>query len=665
MRERLSRLVAESPGAVPGAVLVALFIWFAADWAGFRGVTYLPGTLLLLALLAVLVAALPRPRPSRAAVVAIAALAAYAAWSYLSIAWADDQAIAWDGANRTVFYALALALLAMWPVQPGVAAWLVGAYALGVAAVGLVELLRAAGAANPIEYMPEGRLTEPATYANANVALFFTAFWPCAVLSSRREVFPPLRGLLLGAAGLLMGLTLLGQSRAWFFVFPLSVLIAVALVPGRGRLIVTLGALAAATGLMLDPVLTVYDDFERDVNVASQLDSATRAIVLVSAALAVLGALAAVLDSRVSLEPRTARRASTAVLGAFVAAVAIAAIAVFAVKGDPITLASDAWDDFSEGGSAMLTESSRFSGDLTSYRYDYWRVAWENFEREPLLGVGADNFKQDYLLRGESYQQPTYPHSVELRALSQTGLIGFLLLAVSFGAALVGTVRVALRGGLGGAVAATAAVGFTYWIFHGTFDWLWEFAGLGGPAIGLMGLALALRPAPETASEWRIPGPALVAGAVVAAVLAIGVTLPWIAERDYRWAADNESATDEDKLDRLERAASLNRLTPDPDFAIGLIHASQGRYGEADAAFERALDRNPNYAHAYLQLGAIASQSGRSDLAEEQIERSLALAPRDEIVRQALRTVRQGKQLDPVELYDRIRRDIDIRLGRR
>ena len=666
MAARLTRLVAESPGAVPGAVLMIVFVWFAADEAGFRGVTYLPGALLLLALLAVMVATLPRPRPTRAATLAVAGLAAYAAWSYLSILWADNQGIAWDGANRTVFYALALALFALWPVRPGPAAWLLGAYALGVATVGLVELLRVAAAANPIGFMPEGRLSEPAGYANANVALWFSAFWPCAMLASRREVFPPVRGLLLGAAGLLLGLCLLGQSRAWFFVGPISVLLAVAFVPGRARVIVTLGVLALAMLPMLDPVLNVYDTFERDVNVAAEVDEATRAIVLVSAALAVLGALVAVLDMRLRVEERTARRLDRGVVAGFIAVLAVGALVVFAVEGDPVSLASDAWDDFSEGGSAQLTDRSRFGGDLTSYRYDYWRVAWENFEREPLVGVGADNFAQDYLLRGESYQQPTYPHSVELRALSQTGLIGFLLLATSFGAALAGALSIALRDrGLAGVVAGTATVIFGYWILHGTFDWLWEFAGLGGPAIGLMGLALATRTNGSAVEPWHIPRPALAGAAVVAALLTIGLTLPWLAERDLRRAQDTAGSDPQGALDRLDRAASLNRLSSLPDKSAGVIHVRAGRLGDAQAAFERVLDRDPRDAYAHLQLGAIASQGGRREMAIEELERALELAPRDGITRSSLRTVRGGAELDVVKLDARIRLDIEIRLGRR
>ena len=42
--------------------------------------------------------------------------AAYAAWSYLSIAWAEQKADAWDGANRTALYAVVFALFALWPL---------------------------------------------------------------------------------------------------------------------------------------------------------------------------------------------------------------------------------------------------------------------------------------------------------------------------------------------------------------------------------------------------------------------------------------------------------------------------------------------------------------------------------------------------------------------
>ena len=666
MRERAATLVADSPGVVPASFGVAIFVFFAADEGGFRGTTWYPAALLLLALLAVLLVTLPRPRPSRLGWIAILAMAAYAAWSYLSILWANQQGIAWDGANRTVFYALVVASFALWPIKPRPAAVIAGAWGLGVAGVGLVELLRVAAAANPASYLPEGRLAEPAGYANANVALWFSAFLPCAILAGRRETPVPVRGLLLGAAGLLAGLAVLGQSRAWFFGFPPALLLAVALVPGRARTIAAVAAVGAALLPALDSLLNVYDSFEIGVNVAPEVDDATRALVFSSTALAVVGGVAAALERGVRVEPRTAARLSAGIVIAFLVALGAGAIAFVAVKGNPVTVVSDAWDDFRDIGSTPQLGEARFGGDFTSYRYDYWRVAYENFERRPIAGVGVDNFAQDYLVRGKSFQQPTYPHSVELRALSQTGLIGALLLFASLAALVWGPARHAWRdGGLGGVVAGTGVVVFAYWLLHGTFDWLWEFPGLGGPALALpaMGLALAEgRADPEGLSVRRL---LIAAGALVAALAAAGLTLPYLAERDLRKGYDLADENPAEALDRFDRAASLNRLSALPIKAAGVVLAREGRYGAAEHEFRRALERDPRDAYSYLQLGAIASQGQRPYPAKRLLAKAVQLAPRDAATIDAWRAVKRGRELNVAELDAKIRKDIDVRLGRR
>src|SRR5689334_25322383 len=101
---------------------------------GYAVTTWAPGALLLVALLAVCawplplrVAELPRP-----VVVALGALAAFTAWSYLSIAWADDQGVAWEGANRTLLYLVVFALFAAWRQRPETAALVLGAWTLAL-----------------------------------------------------------------------------------------------------------------------------------------------------------------------------------------------------------------------------------------------------------------------------------------------------------------------------------------------------------------------------------------------------------------------------------------------------------------------------------------------------------------------------------------------------
>ena len=128
----------------------------AASNGGFFATDWYPAALFSLGLVLVAALAVPLLRaPTRAVPVACLALAAYAAWSYLSIIWSAQKGDAWDGANRTAFYALLFALFALWPLRARLAAGVIGGLALVVAAIGLVELLRAAGAADPSGYFHE------------------------------------------------------------------------------------------------------------------------------------------------------------------------------------------------------------------------------------------------------------------------------------------------------------------------------------------------------------------------------------------------------------------------------------------------------------------------------------------------------------------------------
>jgi O-antigen ligase len=107
-----------------------------------------------------------------------------------------------------------------------------------------------------------------------------------------------------------------------------------------------------------------------------------------------------------------------------------------------VARARHAWDTFkSQRGYAANASGSRLTSGLGSQRYDFYRVALDEFLAHPLVGIGADNFQQQYLAHGHSEETPHYPHSVELRTLVQTGVIGALLALVGLAAALVAAAR--------------------------------------------------------------------------------------------------------------------------------------------------------------------------------------------------------------------------------
>jgi O-Antigen ligase len=664
---RLRKVVQDSPGAVPAAVCIAVFTWFAAEEGGFLGTTWLPGTLLLLATLAICLVSLPSPRPTRAILAAVLLLAAYAAWSYLSILWADEQGIAWDGANRTLLYAVVLALCALWPIRAVPAAVLAGAWGLAVAGIGVIELLRVDAAADPDSFFRQGRLEQPTGYANANVALWFSAIWPCLVLAGRQAVPVPLRGLLLAACGPLIGLTILGQSRSWFFAIPFVLVLALVLVPGRGRTLAALAAIGIALLAMAGPLLDLYDRWESASHPAL-VDDATRAILFASAGLLVAGVLAALVDRRLSVPRQTARRISAAAVAA-TAVLALGGLVAFAAsKDDPVGELSDAWQEFKEsGGEPGDFGSSRFGGSLGNYRYDYWRVAWENFERHPLIGVGADNYELDYLARGNTGgATPRYTHSLELRVISHTGLVGALLLGGAVVLALVAAAPFAVRAraGLGPATVGACLMVFVYWVVHGSADWLWEFPALGGSAFALLGVAAALASLGRAEPAAGIPRPALAAGVAIMLVASASLTLPWLAERDLRNALRTADTDPLGALDRLDRARGLNPLSANFDKASGVILARQGRLDEAALEYREVLERNPRDSYAELQLGAIASELEQPTEALLHLRRASELAPTDRNIRDSLLAVERGRKLDVNRLDRQITREIDVKLGR-
>ena len=102
---------------------------------------------------------------------------------------------------------------------------------------------------------------------------------------------------------------------------------------------------------------------------------------------------------------------------------------------------------------------NRLLSGFGSNRYDFYRVAFDEFLDHPVLGIGADNFQQEYLARGHSDETPRYPHSLELRALSQSGVVGTLAALAGLVAALfAGTAAVRARARPGSDPLAVTAI---------------------------------------------------------------------------------------------------------------------------------------------------------------------------------------------------------------
>jgi O-Antigen ligase len=342
---------------------------------------------------------------------------------------------------------------------------------------------------------------------------------------------------------------------------------------------------------------------------------------------------------------RTAQIGNRAVLGLAGVVALAGVIAGLAAIGNPVSWTGDRWSDFKDGHFEYQTGgSARFGQSLGSNRYDFWRVAADEFTSAPIAGVGSDNFAEDYVRDRKSGEEPKYPHNVQLGILAQTGLIGGLLFAGFLVSSLIAIGRIRLRGGedLSRGVAGIIAVVFAYWFVHSIGDWFWAFPALTAPVFAWLGMGMRLEsdpvavPAPRWAKRAR---PALIGATVLATVFAVAsLALPWTSAIDVDraiavWRTDPAAA-----FDRLDQARKLNFLSARADLVQGEIASQLGEHRRMRSSFDRALERDPRNWYATLELATLDGIEGRRDQALARLDRVSELNPQEPITA----TVRNG-----------------------
>ena len=654
-----------------GMAALAVLVWWSAKEGGFEPVVWYPGGMFLLGLLGASALALGRltRRPGLTGA-AWVACALFAAWCYVSILWAGVEGDALEGANRTLVYVATFGVFAVPAWKAGGGALVLGLFSTGVAVVGLAELIATADLISPDLAFLDGRFLPPTGYHNATAALFLFAFWPAAALSSRRELNPFARGALMAVAGVLLELAILPQSRGAAIALAVAALVYVIAMPRRLRAVLWLIPTVIAAALAAGPLLEVYDALQAGTGAEEAVDGALRSVLISLVALLCIGSALAFVDRRIEIGARAVRIASRAT-GAVAAAVAVAAVAIaLASVGNPATWAGDRWQDFKGGYEATGFETSRFTGSLGSDRYDFWRVSMAEFADAPVRGMGMDNFAAEYLLDRDSQEEPRHPHSLPVKILSQTGVVGaflfgtFLLLAI---AAAVRRRRAALTD-LGATVSAAGLTGFAYFAVHASADWLWTFPALAAAAFAWLAIAGRVEAGDAPTRATALPRPARAAVtaaggvALVAALAILAVSYLSVAETQRatsEWRDDTEGA-----LDRLDRAAELNPLTDRPAMLAGAISIESDDLDGAGEHFAAAIERNPSNWYAALQLGAIASVRGDWREAKVRMRTALRLNPSDPEIADWLTRVHSHTAVRPRSIVGVLGERVCERIGR-
>jgi hypothetical protein len=657
--------------ALPGLVAVALMIVWAADDGGFDATTWYWGALVSLGVLgATLVARRGAVALPRSLVIALSAFSLYVAWSYLSMTWAQYPGAALEGSNRALLYLLVFTLMATipWTVPAAQAALLVFAFAIGV--IALVLLFHLSSGSRIPGLFIGGRLAAPTGYENGTAALFTLAALVSIALASRRHLPGIMRGLLFTGACADLQLAVIPQSRGWLFTLPLVAIAAVAVADRRLRttvatIIPTAGALVA-----LRPLLRVFHP-DGGAPLIAAAKTAGHEGIMCCAGVLVAGTLLAWAE-QTRPAPRLTRRPRIA-LGVVLAAIALGggvAAALAVSNGHPISLLKREWHGFTHA------PTTYFSGthfvDVGSERYDVWRVSLLAVKAHPIGGLGQDNFGDYYLLHRKVGIEVSWTHSLEMRLLAHTGIVGTALFVVFLVAALAAAGRARRRGDpLVRGIAAAALMPMVVWLIHGSIDWFWELPALTGPALGFVAMAGRLGSLRERASVAD-PGPvagvearrrrwspaagqaALAAGVVALVAGTVVLGLPYLSARDVDRASGIGGRNPAAAYSALRRSHDLDPLSSDPGVVGGTIALEDGQWDIAGPWFAQATDKEPGSWFAWLGAGLVASAQGDRVRAERDFARAKSINSIQPAVQQAAAQVDDRHPLTPQQALSKL-----------
>jgi tetratricopeptide (TPR) repeat protein len=584
-------------------------------------------------------------RPTRLAgpaALAVAGLLGLGIWSLVSIAWAESVEDAVVSGNRWLLYGALLLLILMLLRSERRSAVLLGATGLGVTAVALSVLVRLLGG-DPSALFLNGRLNSPLGYINGEGCLFVMGLWLCLMAAEASRALVASVGA--GMATLMACLALLTQSRGTALAMLGSLILVVALVPGRTRRLYGLLVVAAGVAFAAPDMLHVYGDTVGESVSASIAHAAGRAALLAAVTVGVVWGLLTASWRIVGSDRRLENRIRT--LGSWMLVVpAVLALAVAVGSADRIEHeVRDQWRAFTHlaGSSSAATSSGNRSRLLSGAgnRYDYWRIAWKVWKEHPLLGVGAGNYPRSYYELRTTDEDIEQPHSIELQALSELGVAGALLLVVfvvGVGWGIVRMRRRARQASLPRALMAGGLGTFVAWLTQTSVDWMHLLPGLTG--IALIAAAVLIWPQDRLGGARQRglakaltarPARALGLSAMLATLVLAGASLGRQGLADlYRSRAQTQlDAHPASALTDADRSLDIDPDAVETYYIKASIFAHFDQAAAADSTLGEALAHEPNNFVTWALLGDIAMRERRFTLAKHDYARAHQLNPKD------------------------------------
>jgi hypothetical protein len=578
----------------------------------------------------------------------IVLLAGFAAWSALSIAWSISPDQSWLWANRAIAYTLvawlALALGSSLPRAPERVA---GGF---LAIATFVSLYALAGKVIPWVEVPGlfdlntaeqfARLRAPIDYWNALGMVMVLAI-PIALRGATAWDWPVRFRVASAAALVPLALTLiLTYSRGGLIALAVAVAVLVWAGPDRTALFVTFvgGLLAAAPATIFALTRDSLTDDNVPVGDRDVDGLILGVLILIGIVLAVrLAAWVADNRERLVLGPHGRRLVLRGSLAAVVAVVLGLVVAAGVSDRGLTGTVSHQWDEFTTAKEDKTTDASRVLQANSGNRWVWWMEALGAWSDRPLVGHGAGSFPLLHRQYRDDLTQVKQPHSVPLEFLSETGLIGGLLvlggLLLLAGLATVG--MLARPPGLDRAFAAAMLAALAGFGLHMWIDWDWDIPAVMLPVMIFLGVLVAR---PPTQSEYPVAAPGIGTraivfgiGCVAAGLIAVSAILPWYSSKLTNDALSLASTNTEPNLKEAARKAALaKRLNP---FTIQPLLAEASvleRGNQGAAAYDslvEAVKLQPANSTTWLRLSRLEFLLDKPGAATSSALTALSLDP--------------------------------------
>ena len=315
----------------------------------------------------------------------------------------------------------------------------------------------------------------------------------------------PVRGLLIAFACAGLQLAVVVQSRGWLFTLPLVAIAHAPRPPDRLRVVAAaVLPVAGDADTRASPVGRLYNASGAGRSTMPPRAPAARRwrSCAVAFFVATLVAWARTACARCRRPVPARRRALAAIAPVVLAAVARAGRSR-PPTGDPFGFVKRQWNGFSHVQEAA--SSTRLA--LRRRRQRPLRLLAGGARRARGAsdrGPGPGQLRRLlHLTPPDATRSRPGTHSLEIRLLTHTGFVGFVL----FAAFLVGARSpAALRAptaarGLEALVAGAALLPLIVWLIHGSVDWFWEFPALSAPALGFLAMACALGVRPGESAD--------------------------------------------------------------------------------------------------------------------------------------------------------------------